>query len=303
MLLQEELQKKIIDFLAVLERSVEKRVLIGLLDQNLIAQSFIANFLNIIYGYNLINLDILDTSLETPQRKRPAIDLGDSYRKVAFQVTSTKKSEKIKETIETFVREKEYENFNHLKFLILGKKQKKYSQDFQTLGLFEFEPQEDIIDFNDIVRKLPSLSLEKLQRLSYLIDSESFLTGTFKTTYQILQSNPREMDSLIEEVRPDNVVRTVYRNNLPLYSDPGCQNVRPNMRGLMLENRQQPENVFAGYSIHPTSLSFEEGTSLLLVYSRNSDCGESWYKHPITGETCYAWSSSMEVIGRSIADS
>jgi hypothetical protein len=296
MLLQEELQKKISDFLAVLEVSVENRVMIGLLDQNLIAQSFIAKLLNITYGYNLINLD-------TPQRMKPAIDLGDSYRKIAFQVTSTKKPEKIKETIETFIREEEYKNFKHLKFLIIGRKQSRYSQVFETFGLFEFKPQEDIIDLKDIVRKLPSLSLEKLQRLSYLIDSESFLTGFFKTTYQILHSVPNEMDSPIEEVKPDNVVRTVYRNNLPLYSDPSCQNLRPNMRGLMLENRQQPENVFAGYSIHPTSLSFEEGTSLLLVYSRNSICGESWYKNPITGETSYAWTSSMEVIGRSIANS
>jgi hypothetical protein len=42
MLLQEELQKKISDFLAVLEVSVENRVMIGWLDQNLVAQSFIA---------------------------------------------------------------------------------------------------------------------------------------------------------------------------------------------------------------------------------------------------------------------
>ena len=49
MLVQEEIQKKISDFLAILEVSVENRGLIGLLDQNLIAQSFIAKFINIVY--------------------------------------------------------------------------------------------------------------------------------------------------------------------------------------------------------------------------------------------------------------
>lgn len=88
MLAQEDLQKKICDFLGILQYSVEYRGAIGLLDQNLILQSFIAKFLNIIYGYDLINLD-------GEGHKYPAIDLGDHYRKVAFQVTATKRPTKI----------------------------------------------------------------------------------------------------------------------------------------------------------------------------------------------------------------
>jgi hypothetical protein len=53
-LVEEELQKKICDFLGILRYSVEHRGAIGLLDQNFILQSFIAKFLNIIYGYALI---------------------------------------------------------------------------------------------------------------------------------------------------------------------------------------------------------------------------------------------------------
>jgi hypothetical protein len=82
--------------------------------------------------------------------------------------------------------------------------------------------------------------------LSYLIDSESFLAGTFKTTYQILHSSNHENDLPIEEVKPDNVVRTVHRVNIALYTDPGCQYLRPDMKGIILENRQQPENVLRG---------------------------------------------------------
>jgi hypothetical protein len=297
MLVHEELQKKISDFLAVLEVSVRNRVLIGLLDQNLVAQPFIAKLLNIVYGYDLINLD-------TPQRKRPAIDLGDSYRKIAFQVTSTEKTEKIRETINTFIRKKEYDSFKYLKFIILGSKKKNYPKDLQTLDLFEFEPEKDILDLKDIIRKLPSLSLDKLQRLSYLIDSESLLTEFFKTTYQILHGSNDGNDLPIEEVKPDNVARTVHCINVSLYSDPGCQNLRPDMKGIILENRQQPENVFAGYTIHPTtSTSFKKGTRVICLYSRNSICEESWYQHPETGETAYAWGGSMELIGRTIDDS
>ena len=293
MLVQEEIQKKISDFLALLEVSVENRGLIGLLDQNLIAQSFIAKFINIVYSYDLTNLDISN-------HKYPAIDLGDYHRKIAFQVTSTKKSEKIRETIETFIGQEKYKDFTHLMFLILGKKQRTYPA-FQTCNLFKFDPQADILDIKDVVRKLPSLSLEKLQRLSYLIDREFSGLGIFKTTYQILHASHHEDDSPIEEVKPDNVIRTVYQVNVPLYSDPSCQQLRPNMTGVILENRQQPGNIFAGYTIHPTSSNlFKEGAKVVCIYSRNSVCDESWYRNRETHEITYAWSGSSELIGRMV---
>jgi hypothetical protein len=293
-LVQEELQKKICDFLAILQYSVENRGAIGLLDQNFILQSFMAKFLNIIYGYDLINLD-------RDGHKSPAIDLGDSYRKVAFQVTAKKTPTKIEETIEIFIRHKQYENFRHLKFLILGKKQKKYSQVFQTDNLFEFNPQTDILDIKDLVRKLPDLSLEKLQRLSYLIDSELSGTVIFKTTYQILHDSHHQDSLPIEEVKPDNVVRTVRWVNVPLYSDPGCQQRRPDITGVILDNRQHPGNVFAGSTIHPTSPNlFKEGSQVIFVYSRNSVCDESWYRNPETNEITYAWTEHSEIIGRMV---
>ena len=294
MLAQEDLQKRICDFLGILEYSVEYRGAIGLLDQNLILQSFIAKFLNIIYGYDLINLD-------RDGHKYPAIDLGDSYRKVAFQVTATKTPRKIEETIEIFIRQKQYENFSHLKFLILGRKQNKYSEVFNTYNLFDFNPQTDILDLKDIVRQLPSLSLDKLLRLSYLIDSELSGTVIFKTTYQILHDSHHQDSLPKEEVKPDNVVRTVRWVDVPLYSDPGCQQRRPDMTGVILDNRQHPGNVRAGDTIHPTSSNlFKEGAQVICVYSRNSACDESWYQNPETHEITYAWTSSLELIGRMV---
>ncbi|MEG4022878.1 SMEK domain-containing protein [Microcoleus sp. S13C4] len=294
MLAQEDLQKKICDFLGILQYSVEYRGAIGLLDQNLILQSFIAQFLNIIYGYDLINLD-------RDGHKYPAIDLGDFYRKVAFQVTATKTPRKIEETIEIFIRHKEYENFNNLKFLILERKQNKYSQVFNTYNLFDFNPQRDILDIKDIVRQLPSLKLEKLLRLSHLIDSELSGTVIFKTTYQILHDSHHQDSLPREEVKPDNVVRTVRWVDVPLYSDPGCQQRRPDMTGVILDNRQHPENVFAGYTIHPISPNlFKEGAQVIIVYSRNSVCDESWYRNPETNEITYAWTEHSEVIGRMV---
>jgi len=143
--------------------------------------------------------------------------------------------------------------------------------------------------------------LDKLQRLSYLIDSDFSGTFIFKPTYQILY-NSHHQDSLpIEEVNPDNLVITVCWVNVPLYSDPDCQQRIPDMTGVILDNRQHPGNVFAGYSIHPTSSNlFKEGGQVIIVYSINSACDESWYRNPETNEITYAWTQHREVIGRMV---
>jgi len=143
--------------------------------------------------------------------------------------------------------------------------------------------------------------LEKLQRLSYLIDSELSGTLIFKTTYQILHDSHHQDSLPREEVKPDNVVRTVRWVDVPLYSDPGCQQRRPDLTGVILDNRQHPGNVFAGYTIHPTSPNlFKEGAQVIFVYSRNSVCDESWYRNPETNEITYAWTEHSEVIGRMV---
>lgn len=302
MLHQEKLQKNISDGLAVLEVSIENRGLVGLLDQHLLSQSFFTKLLNIIYSYDLINLDAINI-------RNPSIDLGDCYRKIAFQVTSTKKPSKLLETIKTFIANEQYKQFKELKFLILTKKQKSYKAIFDTQNLFSFDPKVDILDLKDLVKQLPLLSLYKLQQLSHLIDSELYLPHTVAGAKELLSYNytldsvDNLEQSIIEETNPDNVVRVVYQTKVPLYSDPECKNLRAGVFGIILETRQKPINVLAGYSIHPTTCThFKHGMHVIRQYSRNSSYGESWYRDPDTNEVRYAWTESAELLGRSLDD-
>ncbi|MBE9107160.1 hypothetical protein IQ229_20195 [Nostoc cf. edaphicum LEGE 07299] len=194
-----------------------------------------------------------------------------------------------------------------MKILILGKKQKTYKQSFDTREIFTFEAETDIIDLKDLVKQLPSLSLYNLQVLSHLIDAEFLAVKTLKNVSELFNKIPfleYENDfspEPIEEVNPDNVVRIVYRVNVPLYSDPECRCIRPDVSGVILETRQQPGNVFAGYSIHPTTCKqFKQGIRVIRLYSRYSSWSESWYRDPDTNEITYAWTESSELIGRSL---
>jgi hypothetical protein len=292
MFLQEELQKKICDFLATLEVAVRNRSSLGLFDQNLIAQSFMAKFLNTIYGYNLVNLD-------QGSKKYPAVDLGDFHRKVAFQVTSIEDSRKIKESLEIFIHSKIYQEFDHLRFLIIGKKQKSYRSKFETQDLFHFDPCLDILDIKDLIQQVANLNISQLEKLGFLIDFESSFSQLGRKNFDIMRSLNYDDNSPIEESKPDNIERVVCAINIPLYSDYSCQNMRNDMTGIMLDNRQKPGNILVGYTIHPTSRCFcKEGDKITIVYSQNRSCGESWYIHPETQIVNYAWTDHMEVIGK-----
>ncbi|HEY9862636.1 MAG TPA: SMEK domain-containing protein, partial [Candidatus Obscuribacterales bacterium] len=158
MIYREQVQKKIIYTLSILEVSIKHRGLVNLYDQNIFAETFIAKILNIVFDYNLVNLN-------HQERGKTGIDLGDWTRKIAFQVTSTKDSRKIKETINKFINHEQYIYFNHLKFFILNQKQKSYSSKIETEGKFNFNPNVDIIDIQDVIKMVDSLPIEKMEQI------------------------------------------------------------------------------------------------------------------------------------------
>ena len=64
-----------------------------LYDLNRYLEDFFKDILNIVYGYKLVNLN-------EERSNNPGLDLGDEAVKVAFQVTSTKSSDKVNTTLE-----------------------------------------------------------------------------------------------------------------------------------------------------------------------------------------------------------
>lgn len=89
-------QKKIIKWLGWLKNEVELNNSLNLTDINRGAEDFYCGLLNLVYGYNLKNINILDLNAA-------AIDLGDSEKRIAIQVTSTSALAKTKYTVEKFI--------------------------------------------------------------------------------------------------------------------------------------------------------------------------------------------------------
>ena len=148
---------KIIDDLSRLVFQIDLRNKIGLLDLTKLSEDFFKELLNIIYDLNLSNLN-------STRINEPGIDLGDKIEKIAFQVTCTKTSQKVSETLDKITPQQlnEYDKF---KVLIIGIKQSQYSIDSALLTKCHFIMKEDILDLNDIIRTISTMDIDKLELL------------------------------------------------------------------------------------------------------------------------------------------
>lgn len=150
---------EIIDGLTAVSQQVSTRCQLGLTDLNRYLEDFFRDFLNAALSLNLHNLN-------EQRSNAPGIDLGDKVNSIAFQITSSKTSEKVNKTLRVISKGAgEYEN-NFV--LVIGKKQTKYSLEkdlCEKLGFLE----NDIWDIDDLCRKTISLPLDELQALYEIV--------------------------------------------------------------------------------------------------------------------------------------
>ncbi len=157
---KEQISKSINDNLAFLSKNISLENVIGLFDSNRGAQDFFAQLFALVFGYNkLINLDKLHNSTNYP-----AIDLGDNEAKIAFQITTNSDSQKIKDTINTFIKHEQYKIYDRLVVFIIGEKQA-YTTTFDTQSLFTFNKDTDIWDDKLLIREIDKLEIQQLEQI------------------------------------------------------------------------------------------------------------------------------------------
>ena len=138
---------------------------LGLLNINKHSENFMKRLLNLTYGYELENLN-------KEKSNYPGIDLGDTGDSIAYQITATKKSEKIDETLAACLKHKHYETFKTINVFILTSKQTTYTLKVTTDPLFAFLPETNIIDFSDLLKDIEHLDPSRIKALHDYIKSE-----------------------------------------------------------------------------------------------------------------------------------
>ena len=149
------------DKLLLYAKSIEIDNRSGYQDANKDAENTFCFILNIIYDYQLENLNKIKNNF-------PGIDLGDDKNRISVQVTSENSKKKIQDTLDTFERKGYINTFDRLIILRIGENSKHHSK-FNS-GSLSFEPKKDIIGLMELRVEINKLSEEKLQTISEFID-------------------------------------------------------------------------------------------------------------------------------------
>lgn len=197
--------------LAILCNYVEMTNFINLYNINIIAEDFYCGLLNLIFDYDLKNINNLEKNAK-------AIDLYDSQKRVSIQVTSDNDSAKIKDTIAKFIESKHYEKYDKLIILILTRK-KKYSVQFDTKGKFIFDKEKDIIDSKNLIAHIKTLSFDKIKVIEDFLTRE--LNGKYYESKKTKSSEVETIIDLIEYISNNKDTNNKdIKNDLETFIDP-----------------------------------------------------------------------------------
>lgn len=160
-----DLFKGITHYLTHLRMQVEHLNSLNLQDDNVHAENFFRDMLNLALGYDLKNINIVEKNAR-------AIDLGDEVQRVAIQVTSTSDLEKIKHTHGGFVKAGLDSKYKRLVVLIIGEKKAYRENSLGGNGVFNMSLEDDVWGMTELIRKVGDLPLDKLEQCLGFLRSE-----------------------------------------------------------------------------------------------------------------------------------
>ena len=191
----------------------------GKRDINCVSENVLIQLFSEIYGHtDLKNLNVSEGT------NFPAIDLGDKKTRTAYQITSTPKSQKVKQTLEKFVAHELYKEYDHLVIYILTEKQGRYQgTGFDEIieGKFTFDKENDIRDYQDLLREISGLPLEKAHKVENIIEQHFVEKQEDDEPQDIMEWLEGINDLWREESGPIKIDREELRNDLPDFASRG----------------------------------------------------------------------------------
>ncbi len=141
------------EHLNLLRYRIDARASLNLQDLNVHAESFFMHFLNLLYGWNLTNLN-------TDKINSPGVDLLYKESKILIQVSSTATKRKIEDSLKK-IDLNTYNGYN-FKFLSLSKDADGLrDKTYNTSKGISFSPENDILDIKVILKLIKDLEPDK----------------------------------------------------------------------------------------------------------------------------------------------
>lgn len=152
------------EHLVVLAHRVEAKGKLNILDLHLHSENFYRDFLNLLYDWNLENLNKVNQNVE-------AIDLIDKVNKIIIQVSSTNTKQKI----EIALGKDSMANYNgwSFKFVpIVRSAANLRTKTFKNPHGLNFSPNNDIFDIDLLLREVVGLKIDKFKEVETFIRKE-----------------------------------------------------------------------------------------------------------------------------------
>lgn len=207
------------DQLIFLADKIESCGKLNLHDVNIHSENFYQHFFNLIFGWNLINLN-------QKIRNAEAIDLIDQNKQIIVQVSSTATKQKIENGLKKDLSC--YVNYNY-KFISISKNAEHLRKmEFINPHKIKFIPQNDIYDINSILTVILGLEIDPLERtydfikneLGTRTDGNSYNIETnLATVINILAKENWEDEISSPQVNPYEIERKIEHNRLIVAKD------------------------------------------------------------------------------------
>lgn len=145
---------EIVDGLSDIAGQVSTRGRLGLTDLNKHAEDFFGIILNYLLSISLLNLN-------AGRSNEPGLDLGDKVKRVAFQITATRTSAKVNDTLAA-LSDDQIQAYTKIRVLVIGRKQLSYTLDAKRSERACFSAG-DIWDIDDLCKLCMDLRVDVLQ--------------------------------------------------------------------------------------------------------------------------------------------
>jgi hypothetical protein len=215
MLARQFLLDNIITKLSFVKAKVEISNPLNLTDVNLISENFYRDLLNLIFGYSLQNINILEPN-------SAFIDLGDRGNKICFQVTSISTLEKTRKTVSGYIKKNLHRDFDRLIILNIASKSNHRDPQIGNPGIFELDTKNDIWDISTILKAIGDLpDIKRLESISQFLDenikfenvqsvAKEIVTFMSLIIYLSDESQPSAGAGFIEEPDPDKKIHNRF---------------------------------------------------------------------------------------------
>ncbi|WP_051227869.1 SMEK domain-containing protein [Oceanospirillum beijerinckii] len=156
---------QILKLLAQLSKEVEIKSSINLTDLNIYSENFYRDLFNLSFGWNLKNINLT-------HHNAAAIDLADDENRIAIQVTSTSSLNKVRSTVEKFIKSELYEKYDRLIIINISKKQIYRTLEIGDPSKHILNTKKDILDYRDIAKSINDRDTSELSDIYDFLSNE-----------------------------------------------------------------------------------------------------------------------------------